>query len=169
MDKTIRLGTITPQRIDIFCKIAYRGGRLSISGVEGPLANGNARGSCGQIIMGFKEYDQRGYQSINDIDLAPEWTRPMIIRFFDTWDRWHLNDMRAGTVSQTEYLRRIGGEYPGYPLSYYEWASERLALVGLNPDGGYSYGHAWLRESVPDEVIDFLGSLPYSDKTPSWV
>lgn len=33
----------------VYCKIKYDGKSLSISGVEGPKANGNCRGSCGQI------------------------------------------------------------------------------------------------------------------------
>jgi len=34
---------------------------------------------------------------------------------------------------------------------------------------GYKYGSAWLREEVPQEVLDFLMSLPDTDKTPAWV
>lgn len=35
----------------IFCEIGFKDGRLSISGVEGPLHNGDARGSWGQINL----------------------------------------------------------------------------------------------------------------------
>ena len=40
---------IGKKRPNIFCKIQIEDGELSISGVEGPLSNGDARGSCGQI------------------------------------------------------------------------------------------------------------------------
>ena len=55
---------------------------LSISGVEGPMRNGNARGSSGQIIMGFKEFDTRGYNSIMDIQPAIGWNNEMLFKFF---------------------------------------------------------------------------------------
>jgi hypothetical protein len=89
----------------IYCKIEFKDdGNLSISGVVGPRSGGNAAGACGQIIMGFKEYDYRGYQSLSDIQPAPAWTADTIKRFFDVWHRWHLNDMRAGTLAQEEWL-----------------------------------------------------------------
>lgn len=34
---------------------------------------------------------------------------------------------------------------------------------------GYRYGSAWLREELPQEVIDLLESLPESDTVPAWV
>lgn len=34
---------------------------------------------------------------------------------------------------------------------------------------GYKYGSAWHKEELPQEVIDFLASLPDTDITPEWV
>jgi len=98
INKVVRIGVI--ENASIFCKISYKNGKLSISGVEGPMRNGNARGSCGQIIMGFKEFDDRGYKSLNDIEPAEGWTPELIKQFFDVWDVWHLNDMQAGCEHQ---------------------------------------------------------------------
>jgi len=43
-----------------FIKVEYTtDGRLSISGVESPRQSGNCLGSCGQILMSYKEYDDR--------------------------------------------------------------------------------------------------------------
>lgn len=78
---------------DVFCKIEYKAGRLSISGVEGPMENGNARGGCGQIDMHL-EGGRKVY------DLAPGWTSPMIIKFFAAWKEWHLNDMSPSCEHQ---------------------------------------------------------------------
>ena len=36
------------------------------------------------------------------------------------------------------------------------------------PACGYEYGSAWLFEDVPSDVIEWLESLPESDKTPPW-
>ncbi len=37
----------------LFAKIEIDNGKLSISGVIGPMKSGNARGGCGQIDMEF--------------------------------------------------------------------------------------------------------------------
>lgn len=77
----------------IFCKIEFTEGRLSISGVEGPKRNGDCRGACGQIVMHLKD-------EVQNITPAEGWTREAIAHFFDVWDRWHLNDCRAGCEHQ---------------------------------------------------------------------
>lgn len=84
----------------IYCKIEFDGRKLSISGVVGPLSNGDARGGAGQIVMSFKECDKRGHLSLSDIQPAPGWDADKIKRFFDAWNEWHLNDMRAGCRHQ---------------------------------------------------------------------
>lgn len=54
MNKTVRLGTtkLWKRNANVFCKIQFVDGKLSITGVEGPLKSGNCLGSCGQIVMG---------------------------------------------------------------------------------------------------------------------
>lgn len=99
LNKIVRPGVLGSDG-SVFARIEFNEGRLSVSGVVGPLSNGNARGSCGQIIMSFKEYDGRGYCSLADITLAPNWTPDLLKAFFDIWDRWHLNDMRANCEHQ---------------------------------------------------------------------
>lgn len=37
------------------------------------------------------------------------------------------------------------------------------------PECGYKYGTAWRKETVPDTVLDFLKSLPDTDKQPAWI
>lgn len=77
-------------------------------------------------------------------------------RMLAVWQRWHLNDMHAGSQVQEEWLRANPGdptEY-AYPKSHYEVASAKLAAAGFNPDAdGYKYGHAWKSEVIPDDVI----------------
>lgn len=173
MKKTIRIGTLPDydkRPLDVFAKIEFDScGKLSISGVIGPKRNGDCAGSCGQFIMSFKEYDHRGHCTLSDITAAPGWDAETIRRFFDTWDRWRLNDMKAGSKAQEDYLR-AHPVVAVYPESHYEKASKALADAGLNPDAdGYKYGHAWKREEVPADVLEFLHSLPDTDKQPAWV
>lgn len=55
------------------------------------------------------------------------------------WQRWHLNGMRAACAHQTPALRGSDG-YDADPC----------------PETGYRYGHAWLHEPLPDEVVSDL-------------
>lgn len=170
--KTVRLGTVPTaggRFMSVYCKIKLDAGKLSISGVEGPLPSGNALGGCGQIDM---HMDQE-YRS--EINLAPGWTLRTVNRFLDIWRRWHLNDMVAGSPAQMEWLRS-NPVTATYPESHYEKVGSALAEAGLNPDPNhthngkpYKYGSAWLREEVPGNVVVFLASLPNTDQTPAWV
>jgi hypothetical protein len=99
--KVVRPGTVGGH--DLFCKAELReGGALSFTGVVGPTKGGNCWGSAGQVIIGFKEYDHRGHMTLGDVDVnaAGGWTAELVKQFFDAWDRWHMNDMRAGCEHQ---------------------------------------------------------------------
>ncbi len=157
INKVIRIGITAEYGMpcSVFCKIRFNDGKLSITGVEGPTNDGNARGGCGQI----RDFVISTY--------AEGWDKAKAEQFRTIWNQWHLNDMQAGTPAQTTELAKH--QFPGYPKSHYEWAKEVLTAAGLQPDNGYSYGSAWLKVDVPEWVLLFLASLPDSDKTPAWV
>jgi hypothetical protein len=167
--KTLRLGTLDlgngARRSSVYVQISYLPTvgdptlrRLSFSGVEGPRANGDADGTRGQINL-------EAQRIIDGIEPADGWDVPRIRRVFMVWDRWHMNDCRAGSPRQMDWLR----EHPitVYPDSHYEEASRRLAAVGLNPDprflrdgNPYLYGRAWLYETVPGGILNEIRSWP---------
>jgi len=162
--KVIRPGTTTTwngRRMSVFCTIEYQDGRLSITGVEGPLSSGNCLGSCGQIETSMD------LTYLACFHFAPHWNRDMLNEFLSIWRRWHLNDMRAGTPEQMACL-----ETHIYQHSYgdhYLWAKNILAYAKLDPvtlpDGTeYYYGTRWLFEPVPEDVLAFLVNLPDADK-----
>lgn len=149
----------------VFCKIKLNGKRLSITGVVGPRISGNCMGSCGQIV-----------DTLEHVTPSDEWSHDLLARFREVWKEWHLNDMQAGSPAQRAHLKSLEGQCPGYPVSYYDWAREQLKEANLQPDPNYihndkpySYGSAWLRVDVPDDVIEFLRSLPDSPIEPAWV
>lgn len=170
LNKVVRLGTVQTGGgawMSVYAKIEYDGKRLSITGVEGPTQSGNALGGCGQIDM---HYDR---ETIRSMRPAPGWDHGKIIAFFQTWKRWHLNDMRAGSPAQRNLLDEVHGKYRSVP---YQEAVATLEEHGLlvDPDyihngKPYQFGTGWLSETVPDEVLDFLASLPDTDKEPAWV
>jgi len=148
-------------QVRVFVSIKFDGERLSLTGVEGPKANGDARGGCGQIHMSWTDEYLEELAS-GDLD------RRQVRKLRDVWKRWHLNDLRAGTPAQMEHMR--GLTFPGYPVDHYTWTKDELTSAGLQPDPetGYSYGSAWLFEEVPAEVIDWLASLPVSSVPYHW-
>lgn len=119
MKKTVKLGTAprhdgTDRVMAIYATIEIKnkdgkGDCLSISGVEGPFTNGNAAGSCGQCYRETAE---------DRAEIAPAkgWTAEMIGQFFDTWQRWHLNDMRPRCEHQTGDAWRADKD-----LTFWHW------------------------------------------------
>jgi hypothetical protein len=73
------------QPLAVYATIKWDGKRLSITGVEGPKANGHAWGSCGQVTMNSADHVQR----------IPEYDQ-----LAEVWERWHLNDMNAACEHQ---------------------------------------------------------------------
>lgn len=76
---------------------------------------------------------------------------------FSTWKRWHLNNMRPGTKKQMAQIRkwqRLNRECS------YENICQWLKEIDLYEDEGYRYGSGWLKEEVPDDVLNWLFSLP---------
>lgn len=122
----------------LFVTIRWDGTRLSFTGVAGPMSNGDCRGSCGQV-----------HRLLDDtLSCVDEWTPTTVRVLRGLWDRWHLNDMRAGCVHQ----RRKS-------------APEISAKCGVC---GYKYGSAWLHEDVPVQVLRYLQSLPDSPDDHPW-
>ena len=147
--KTVYVGDtlIGKRHAKVFVTIENNNGRLSITGVEGPLASGNCRGSFGQISL-----DNIDRLNISGSDLA---------RLKRVWQTWHLNDMQAGSPDQTRKLGHNGMSF--------DQASEYLRRHGLNPDPNYlhngkpyAYGSAWLAITVPEIELEWLGSLPHT-------
>lgn len=178
LSKVVRIGTVESggRRASVYARISYDdAGKLSISGVIGPLLSGNALGGCGQIDTDFAhrnpaDDDRRVSNPIKpeDIRFAPGWNREKWLDFLDAWHGYHLNDMHAGTPRQEAELKKYYASNPGMQESY-DANVEHLRSVGLYEDGGYRYGTAWLKRSVPAQVVEFLRSLPDADKQPAWV
>lgn len=142
----------------LYANVRFTDGKLSITGVVGPQANGNCRGSCGQIVMG--EWDIKEY--------ALGWDADLVQQFRDVWNRWHLNGLKAGTPAQEQFLRD-NPVMAIYPVSHYTKACEALDAAGLLVDNGYKYGSAWKLEEVPEDVLQWLYDLPPATSTPAWI
>lgn len=146
----------------MFAEIELKDGKLSIHGVIGPTRHGNAIGSSGQIDMEFDHQnpahnDKRYNEPIkaSELRFASGWNRDTWYRFLEAWKLWHLNDMHAGC----EHQRALGWEDEGYD----KHPSEAC------PECGYKFGSKWNKVTVPVDALDFLRSLPATDRQPAWV
>lgn len=135
---------LTPCKTDdgtMWVTVKWTGERLSIVGVEGPYSNGNARGGCGQ---------NRDALTGRHV-LMSGWSEPMVAKLAEIWERWHLNDMRAGC----EHQRDAG------------WSARDMVGVACEVCG-YRFGSAWLHEDVPAEVLEELLALPSATRDHPW-
>lgn len=123
---------------------------------------------CGEIWNSKKTCIITGGQCLDTLRaLFPDDAK--FQRMYDIWQRWHLNDLRAGTPAQMACLEACKAQYPGYPMSQYDWAKTVLKAHNLDPDRnythegkyrpmhsitneGYAYGSRWLYEPLPAEV-----------------
>ena len=159
MRKSYNIGT-TIEVGRLFAYVELVNGKLSISGVEGPTANGNCRGSMGQCLE-----DWPGMA----INFAPGWDSIKLMELVKIWKRWHLNKMRAGTPAQESYLRAHPVEFT-YPERYLDKAREALTAAGIQPDllngEPYSYGSAWLHEDLPASVVETVAGWTEGTQPP---
>jgi hypothetical protein len=143
VDKVVRLGasqTYGGRWFNIFARIKIKEGRLSITGVEGPLASGDALGSCGQIVGVEVQREASGF-------IGTELTT-----FFEVWRRYHLNDIQ----SACEHQRALGWTYETHKGQHC-------------PACDYRIGSSWLKEDLPSWVMAYLEALPNTDTKPAWV
>lgn len=147
-----RCGASTPS---VFCKIEFNGGRLSITGVEGPTSNGDAIGSCGQIVMHLREQGAAAWATF-----AEGWDAERVARFLDVWDAWHLNDMRAYDAE----MKAAGWpEIAARPILKFEFSLTREAFDAKR--AAVEAAGAALRKGetftpTPEQVAD--ATRPYS-------
>lgn len=109
LDKTLQpcMCDVGDENARGFVKVEFDGDRLSITGVVGPMWNGNCKGSCGQCV-----------EEIRAGEPVKGWTRKMLDQLCDVWDRWHLNDMRPCC----EHQRELGWlEQAGETIDQYHW------------------------------------------------
>ena len=166
--KNLLLGSGVDGKVFVTVQIKSKpaGKTLSIRGVIGPKANGDAKGSCGQI----QDYLTDG-RTITDY--ADGWSPEAVKQIQAIWSQHHLNDLTAGSPAQEACL----AQRPD--LKTYEERCEYLASQNLNPDPDFShpddkegmrykYGSAWLHTDLPDSVIDWFESLTETKVANPW-
>ncbi len=117
------------------------------------------------IIMGGQMQD-----SIHAMLTIAAYSKESIDKLLAIWDRWHLNDMRAGCEHQRATWNvakplqvTIRGKKETKSAG---WVTESEHPEGLlsKPcaECGYRYGSQWLYEPLPDSIVDELAAWPES-------
>lgn len=99
---------------------------------------------CNNIILGL-------------INEAPNGDFSDLRKILKIWSRWHCNEYNPGSDKQRAAIEKFEAEFQK-DLKYEE-ACEFLKLIDLYEDRGYKYGHPWLYEKVPNEVIEEAANL----------
>lgn len=71
----------------------------------------------------------------------------------ELWEKYHLNDMQAGSKLQSNFVDLSIDKYE------YSNACNRLKEVGLYTHKGYKYGYAWLYMPIPQVDMDRMISV----------
>lgn len=109
---------------------------------------------CGEIWNNLHTDIIAGGQLVDEIaKLIPS---KRVKRIEELWNRWHLNDMKSGTVTQQNWVR-IHLALTGKRYDYGEICQEMPQNILV--DRGYKYGSAWLVDLVPPEVVEELKQL----------
>ena len=95
------------------------------------------------------------------LDTLAEYVKtPLFTEIYDLWQKYHLNDLNAGTPEQTAYLDAKQAE--GWKYDYKQ-ACDMLSAAGLNPVNfngqPYYYGHAWIYRAIPEEDLNRIKAL----------
>jgi len=107
------------------------------------------------IVGDTKNYSCQCQNNIKE-DLEKFKSPKLLTEILNVWDRWHLNDLQAGTKTQTEYLNDLIKD--GWTWSY-DKACNELTKAELYEDRGYKYGTKWLVEQLHKEEIDKIIEL----------
>jgi len=99
-----------------------------------------------------------GGQCLDEIKATPAGKSPTFKKVYDIWAKYHLNDFRAGTKRQCEAVNawRKESNISGWN---YEKECNYLESIGLLSDGDVKWGHQWLCERIPDQVINEIEEL----------
>lgn len=140
-ERTIEIGTMENERDNhVFIDINFDGKRLSIAG-DVSSVNRKFMYECGQINMSLKP---------EDINPADDWNTIKIAHLFAVWNRWHLNDMRAGC----EHQERNWNKNKELQIPKYTWTIEYNNARNRAADGKMSMAEYQTFRTMSQKVID---------------
>lgn len=84
----------------------------------------------------------------------PKRIKELYNQILDIWNKYHLNDLKAGTKKQTDFLSLNVERSVDY--------NEKVAILkenNLYEDNGYKYGYGWLYKELKEDKIQELRNI----------
>lgn len=130
--------THDPARARVFVDAEWDGERLSLTGT---------------VI-------ERGFRTARSTGQVTDDVRSISPRLADLWDRWHLNDMKAGCSHQEARYRDDPDQRPTWRNGYVGSTGDTMGVTsaGCN-ECGYVYGTSWNTEPVPPMVLTEIRAI----------
>lgn len=85
-------------------------------------------------------------------------------KLYNLWGRWHLNDLKAGTVAQMLCVSALSGHPNWYTAACEHLKANNLDVVE-HGEKSYTFGHAWLLEPLPADFEHQLAEAIEEIKT----
>lgn len=77
------------------------------------------------------------------------------MRILDLWQKYHLNDMHAGTPEQEKAIKEWKAQGNTYDHTKACDYLKEIGLYEVDLNGEkYKYGHSWLYEEIPAEDLE---------------
>jgi len=131
--------------------------RLSISASEWNLSRSDCT-QCGQmqdtLRREFNDGNLKLKSSVSNDDFR---------KLLDIWDRYHLNDIMAGTEKQLDLINqhRHDEKYADKDV-FLDKPEAILKDFKANPDRDWKYGSGFLYRPIPDDVQEFIKKMQKS-------
>lgn len=191
IDKVVRpcYSLVGDDKVPVYAHIQFDGKVLSLTGAVNPLRED--ADACGQVqsyllndVVCLKDLynDDKSYDLTEEFSKQAEfWDTNAVSELYRIWKIWNLNDLRPYCSCQRDLgWRIIGDKRVTITNSITDKEEQRLlghltkehhpaGLLGEPcPKCGYKYGSQWLKEEIPNDVIEWLDSLLEVDEVPKF-
>jgi len=97
-------------------------------------------------------------QNLDEIKATATGKNPKFLKIYDLWQKYHLNDLKPGTKRQCAAIDiwRKKNNIKGFA---YTEEGEYLKSINLYYDNAVEWGHQWMCESIPDNIIKEIEQL----------
>ena len=128
--------------------------RLSISASEWNLSRSDCT-QCGQMQDSLRREFKDGKLKLKST-VSNEDFRMLL----DIWDKYHLNDIKAGTEKQLDLIsqHRNDDKYADKDV-FLDRPEAILKDHNANPDRDWKYGSGFLYRPIPDDVQEFIRTI----------
>ena len=111
---------------------------------------------CRRLSMSG-QYHNGGGQCTGHINPANDNQKALLI----LWDKYHLNDINAGTATQAKALEKAKSK--GIDVSDYDKACKYLKKIKLyavqHRGKAYTYGSSWLVRPLPKNIVEMVNTV----------